>query len=146
MFRISLFSQGRTLKKTAWDQVSKAYFVFPDTWVMAHELLYAKELYLSWHSYLSGRKNKAYSLLCLWLVLCLLPYYVLYTYINNNITFATAQGCNITKYFYTDRTVNGSIFFQEHLEEIILNIFFNFMNLFTDFGDQYLLPMSFFIG
>lgn len=56
-------------------------------------------------------KNKAYSLLCLWLVVCLVPYYVPYTYINKNITFATAQGCNITKYFYTDRTVNGNFFF-----------------------------------
>lgn len=76
----------------------------------------------------------------------LLPYYVPYTYINKNITFARAQGCNISKYLYIDRTINGSSFFQEHLQEIILNIFFNFMNLFIDFGDQCLLSMSFLTG
>lgn len=42
----------------------------------------------------------------------LLPYYAPYTYINNNISFATAQGCNIIRYFYSDRTINGSIFFK----------------------------------
>lgn len=43
----------KTSWKIAWD--SKAYFVFSGTWIASHELLSAKELYLSWPSYLSGR-------------------------------------------------------------------------------------------
>lgn len=110
MFRIIFFSQGRTLKKTAWDQASKVYFVFSSTSVMVHQLLYAKELYLSRYSYLSRRKIRP--ILCyIYDFSVLLAYYVPYTYINNNTTFATAQDCNIIKYFYTDRTINGSIFF-----------------------------------
>lgn len=43
----------------------------------------------------------------------LLPYHVFYTHVNNNITFATAQGCSTSKYLNMEGTINGSNFLAE---------------------------------
>lgn len=43
----------------------------------------------------------------------LLPCYVLYTHVNNNITSATVQGCTTSKYLNMEGTINGSNFLAE---------------------------------
>ena len=40
----------------------------------------------------------------------LLPYYVLYIHVINNITFAIPQGCSTSKYLNMEGTINGSKF------------------------------------
>lgn len=40
----------------------------------------------------------------------LLLYYMFYSHINNNIPFATAQGCRTSKYLNIEGTINDSNF------------------------------------
>lgn len=76
MFRNIFFSQERALKKTAWDQVSKAYFVVLGTWVLWYMNFCMQKSYicLGIPIYLEEKYGLFFAMFMTWSVL--LPYYV----------------------------------------------------------------------